>query len=452
MAGLFDMLDDPNTMGLLSAGSAMMNASGPSLMPRSFGQVLSAGFGGLQDARKQQLAQAQAAQLSKLNGLKIQDAESDLKKQEAQRQRDEALRQFYIQRAQGTATPMPAGQPAAQVFGQQMAAGPDAAPVQPAPAAPSAGGQNMGIYHQRLKLADDLRNAGYAQEADAQEAAALKFQPKVKDWKAVTVNGKEMYAPYFEDGTPGQPVPLEVARELHFQSVGGKTLGLHPVTGAQMTSYDNTITPGEAASNQIARDRLNFDKGQGKVPSGYRLAADGKSLEAIPGGPAADKVTNPQQKAADARDVLALLDQAEPLVKKATGSYGGAGMDQAARMFGVSTDGAQSAAQLKALEGMLVSKMPKMSGPQSDKDVLLYKQMAGQIGDTTIPKATKLAAMQTIREINERYANAAPAPAGAPARKVATLADIAATAKSSGRSTAEVTAALRAQGYTIGGN
>jgi hypothetical protein len=48
--------------------------------------------------------------------------------------------------------------------------------------------------------------------------------------------------------------------------------------------------------------------------------------------------------------------------------------------------------------------MPKMSGPQSDKDVLLYKQMAGQIGDPTIPAARKQAAMNTINELNSRYA------------------------------------------------
>ena len=45
---------------------------------------------------------------------------------------------------------------------------------------------------------------------------------------------------------------------------------------------------------------------------------------------------------------------------------------------------------------------------------------------------------------------AAPAPQAATS-KVATLSDIAATARASGRSTAEVTAALRAKGYTIGG-
>jgi hypothetical protein len=45
-----------------------------------------------------------------------------------------------------------------------------------------------------------------------------------------------------------------------------------------------------------------------------------------------------------------------------------------------------------------------MSGPQSDKDVLLYKQMAGQIGDPTLPAAQKKAAMDTILKLNSQYA------------------------------------------------
>lgn len=53
--------------------------------------------------------------------------------------------------------------------------------------------------------------------------------------------------------------------------------------------------------------------------------------------------------------------------------------------------------------------MPKMSGPQSDKDVALYKQMAGVIGDPTIPTERKMAALQTVEEIQRRYAGV-PAP------------------------------------------
>ena len=50
--------------------------------------------------------------------------------------------------------------------------------------------------------------------------------------------------------------------------------------------------------------------------------------------------------------------------------------------------------------------MPKMSGPQSDKDVLLYREMAGRIGDTTIPTAQRLKALETVEALHGKYAPA----------------------------------------------
>jgi hypothetical protein len=118
-----------------------------------------------------------------------------------------------------------------------------------------------------------------------------------------------------------------------------------------------------------------------------------------------DANTGSAQRVREARDALQLIDQAERLIGRSTGSYAGVAYDMAAQVFGIPTEGAQASAQLKAIEGALVAKMPKMSGPQSDKDVLLYRQMAGQVGDPTIPANTKRAALQTIREIQERYAS-----------------------------------------------
>jgi|GEM_PF-5962525 len=113
------------------------------------------------------------------------------------------------------------------------------------------------------------------------------------------------------------------------------------------------------------------------------------------------------KKVNDANDVLNLLNQAEDILPQATGSAIGAASDYVSAAFGSSTKGASATAKLKAIQGLLVSKMPKMSGPQSDKDVLLYREMAGQIGDPTIPIDTRKAAMDTIRSINERYAGVA---------------------------------------------
>jgi len=48
--------------------------------------------------------------------------------------------------------------------------------------------------------------------------------------------------------------------------------------------------------------------------------------------------------------------------------------------------------------------MPKMSGPQSDKDVALYKQMAAEIGDPMIPNSRKKAALQVVKNLQTQYA------------------------------------------------
>lgn len=142
---------------------------------------------------------------------------------------------------------------------------------------------------------------------------------------------------------------------------------------------------------------------ENKAPAGYRYTVGG-NMEPIPGGPADLKASKDgMQQVKDTQDIFSILNEARPLLANATGSYGGVALDKAAQAFGIATDGAKASAQLKALEGALISKMPKMSGPQSDKDVLLYKQMAGQIGDPTIPIDQRRAAMSTIENLNVKY-------------------------------------------------
>lgn len=106
----------------------------------------------------------------------------------------------------------------------------------------------------------------------------------------------------------------------------------------------------------------------------------------------------------DAGNALDLLSEAEKLLQRATGSRGGALVDSAAAMFGTSTPGAQATAALQTIAGQLTSKMPRMEGPQSDRDVQLYKEMAGDLANPAIPVATRQAALRQIRALNQKYA------------------------------------------------
>ena len=110
------------------------------------------------------------------------------------------------------------------------------------------------------------------------------------------------------------------------------------------------------------------------------------------------------QRSNDATAVMELTDQASPLLDKAPGSYLGMAGNFLGRAVGADTDATKAQAQLDVLAGALISKMPKMSGPQSDKDVALYRAMAGNLNDPTLPASAKKAAMATLRGLNEKYA------------------------------------------------
>lgn len=133
-----------------------------------------------------------------------------------------------------------------------------------------------------------------------------------------------------------------------------------------------------------------------ETSSGYEWVRPGQSPQGAPKGVAAKGNESPE-------NTIKVIEAAEKLIPDSTGSYGGAAYDIGARVFGKSTEGADNAARLKVLEAKLVQSMPKMSGPQSDRDVQLYREAAGLIGDPTLPNSQKLAAMETLREITKRH-------------------------------------------------
>ena len=108
---------------------------------------------------------------------------------------------------------------------------------------------------------------------------------------------------------------------------------------------------------------------------------------------------------------------------KPTGSGVGAAVDYVGGLVGMSPSGSLQAQQLKALGGALTAKMPRMQGPQSDRDVVLYRQMAAEIGDPTVPIARRKAALDTVKQLWAKYEHlnpeaftqpAQPQPQGAP--------------------------------------
>jgi hypothetical protein len=124
------------------------------------------------------------------------------------------------------------------------------------------------------------------------------------------------------------------------------------------------------------------------------------------------------KKGINAMNVLETLELADPLVDVATGSGTGAAADKVAAFFGESTTGDQAIAQLKIIQANLMTNMPRMEGPQSDRDVQLYREAAGELGDPAVPRQRKKAAVNMIRALQQKYAEGTAPSSAKPAKRV----------------------------------
>lgn len=127
-----------------------------------------------------------------------------------------------------------------------------------------------------------------------------------------------------------------------------------------------------------------------------------------------------QQRQADARKTLSDLDEVDRLLPQATGGALGKAYDSAAAAVNHSTDSAKASAQLDILAGRLTSSVPRMQGPQSDRDVELYQKQAGDLANRNLPIATRQAAAKELRRLQMKYldnpyGNGSPMNAGATA-------------------------------------
>lgn len=409
MAGLLDFMDSDEAR----FGLSLLSAAGPQAVPASFGQRMASAMSSF-EAQKRAEEERRAMQ-----AYREMQTEA-LRQQAAERQ----LRAAELQRAQ-----------------QLMQTKQEAAPnlfVSPAQAA-MAGGAQAGSVGPTMANAQRMETGPQSPQFDVQAALRAGYTPeeieklaKLRDINmqrvARTIEGRD------PQGRPvtmqvdefGRPVgaPIQQWKAPVVVNQGDRQTFVDPATMGQVGQFGINMSPSERdasargwASNavaqgnlDVARSRLAFDQQGGGKPQFHDGAWYTPPTANNPQGSiiktpgyAPPKGSLEAQQAASGK-ILDIIGEAEALIPKATGSYVGAGLDMAGRAIGVGTSGANTIAQLKGLEGALMMAQPRMEGPQSDKDVALYRQMAAQIGDPTLPTETKMAALSAIRRLNERYA------------------------------------------------
>ena len=130
-------------------------------------------------------------------------------------------------------------------------------------------------------------------------------------------------------------------------------------------------------------------------------------------GAAIESQQNKEQKMAGFGDAIAearqILTGTDPLTGNAgtkplpTASGVGSLVDYLGNLGGVAPRGQNEAKRLEVVAGILTSKVPRMEGPQSDKDVELYKKMAGDAGNSGLPISTRLSALDTMQRLFSKY-------------------------------------------------
>jgi hypothetical protein len=377
----FDTMPDDRKsavrQGLLTMGLNMLAGGGT--FAQQLGRGGLAGLGGYQDALDKQKAEQSQKTLRQMQELQLQQAQRGA----ARQQRIDALPgQFYQSPAQ-----------------QALAGG---------------GGPTVGNAQRMEGMTPQFDAEGYGRALmGVDPQAGVAFQQSIAKQQPAPVAVGEGQT--LVDPRTGRPIFSAGQKPMAVSE--GQTL-LDPATGRPLYSAPKTVSPDAQLSAETTRRGQDFNMLQGAGEVTYQTDPATGQLVALPKqmGPGGQITPRPVSAGTggskDAKEALALADQAEAILKTggATGSGAGSLIDSGAAFFGKSTQGAQASAQLQAIGGMLTAKMPKMSGPQSDSDVKLYREMAGAVGDASKPIQTRLAALQTVREIQQRYAGQQDAP------------------------------------------
>ena len=293
--------------------------------------------------------------------------------------------------------------------------------------------------------APEMQNVRFANMPDQDEFGRFDQAPNVTGMDALnnmtpkTRGGKNMLDTLMmSDWQRKQAIAAEqraLADKIAFKQAAG---GVNSATGRPSASiqisnkYDEIVAShGQAAADVWLRRFGNT----GTVDAGGKIVfrVDAANPNAPAGAPEVTRTPKPEQmpkfraavktaeenatadaeirkayteKGIKSQQALDALVGVEDLIKKSTGSWGGAAFNVISAVFGHAPEGAINVGKLRVLQANLMLSQPRMEGPQSDKDVQLYREAAGQIGDPTVPNPIKLAAVDTIRALHGKYVRA----------------------------------------------
>lgn len=201
--------------------------------------------------------------------------------------------------------------------------------------------------------------------------------------------------------TAGQPAPATTN-----MMIDGK---LTAVPIAQASELNAKFQGAQTAATEGAKAELDL----------VTVSKDGKDIlvpratvinQANEGNPALAK---PDTKTTQGISVIELAEKAKGLLPQASSGALSTLATIATDAAGYATNKSAADASLKVIAAGLTSNVPRFEGPQGVLDVQLYKQAAADVGNSLIPYKNRIAAVNTVIELNQKYLPVGAAPSGA---------------------------------------
>lgn len=220
----------------------------------------------------------------------------------------------------------------------------------------------------------------------------------------------DLLTPKFEKIDNGGAIQMGTVDQLTGKFTPGQAMRKVATPGEELASRTQLTTTGMNNATSRRGQDMTFQTANvvpEQTPTGIVMVnkQNRTSAPVIAGdGSQVQQVKSPLWEATQRNAKMGeLIKQARELLPNATGSGVGALVDSGLAQFGKATSGGEAAAQLEAIGGWLTSNVPRMEGPQSDKDTALYGRMAAQVADRTVPTSVRLKALETLETLQDKY-------------------------------------------------
>jgi len=432
--GIANMTPD-QSQGLLAAAAAILQGAGNPRMPFGVGQALGAGLQAFQQG--QQGAQDRSYQ-QQLRGLQMEDMQLSAEEKRRKRQIEQSIQNAALQSVRSP-----------ELMALNAGGGPTVANAEAAKALP--GGFDEQGFLNRVRAFDPLR----AMDFERQFAKATpEFDTKINTLTGA--DGKPVAVLVNKAGGVKTLEGLTPREEMKLANLGGRDIAYNPYALQPGQKFQRSASPDALLTDRRMRDQNDIAQQANQIAQGQKIVTTSTALrkefddlpevknykQALPAYTSIVDAAKRNTPQADINLVYGIAKLYDPNSVVREGEYNTVANSPniPERIKGYAqylAGGGKLTPQVKA---QILQEAAGRIGSYENEYVATrqnYADIASRSGadpSLLFPSQFKSAAQKVDTGSNKRIS----------------LADIAETARKSGRTTAEVTAAAKAKGYTIG--